>query len=75
MAIQFAYSFLDTYTGRCVKWLHKIWGDAKDQTQLRFVDAKKSESDILLEEQMEKFAKEHSEQIKISHVLSHPREQ
>jgi len=50
----------------------RILGDEDDKTQLRVVDANKSEKDILLKEQMEDYAKEHREQFKVCHVLSHP---
>lgn len=50
----------------------RILSDKNDKTQLRVIDANKAEGDILLKEQMEKFAKEHGEQFKICHVLSHP---
>lgn len=43
-----------------------------DETKLRVIDANKSEDDILLREQMDEFEKGHGEQIKITHVLSHP---
>jgi len=43
-----------------------------DKTQLRVIDANKSENDILLREQMDAFEKKHQDQIKITHVLSHP---
>ncbi len=43
-----------------------------DETKLRVIDANKSEDDILLREQMDELEKGHREQIKITHVLSHP---
>lgn len=43
-----------------------------DETQLRVIDANKSEDDILLREQMDDLEKGHQDQIKITHVLSHP---
>jgi NAD(P)H-flavin reductase len=39
---------------------------------LRAIDANKSGNDILLKGQIERFAKEHGEQFKGCHVLSHP---
>ena len=43
-----------------------------DDTQIRVVDANKSEADILLKDELEKLQKEHEEQFRIEHVLSHP---
>ena len=45
-----------------------------DETQIRVIDANKSEGDILLKEQMDQLQKEHSKKFKITHVLSHPSE-
>ncbi len=50
----------------------RILGENGDTTQLRVIDANKSENDILLRKEMENFQKEHKDQIKICHVLSHP---
>lgn len=52
--------------------LARILADAADRTQLRVVDANTSESDILLKEQMDAFAAEHPDRVRICHVLSHP---
>lgn len=53
----------------------RILATEGDDTQLRVIDANKSEKDILLREEMEKYAKEHGDQFKICHVLSHPSEE
>ena len=50
----------------------KILRTKDDRTQLRVVDANKSQGDILLREQLDNFAKEYKDQFKITHVLSHP---
>lgn len=46
-----------------------------DTTQIRIIDANKSEGDILLRDDLDAASKEHSDQCKITHVLSHPSEQ
>lgn len=43
-----------------------------DNTQIRIVDANKSEADILLHEELNQATKDHPDQCKIAHVLSHP---
>lgn len=53
----------------------RILSDTKDKTQIRVIDANKSEADILLKEEMDKYAKQHKEQFHICHVLSHPTEE
>ena len=50
----------------------RILGEKDDTTQLRVIDANKSENDILLKKEMENFQNKHKDQIKICHVLSHP---
>ena len=50
----------------------RILGENEDKTQLRVIDANRSENDVLLQDQMEKFSTQHPEQFKICHVLSHP---
>lgn len=50
----------------------RVMGDPNDKTQLRIIDANKSEADILLKAEMEKFSKERGDQIKVTHILSHP---
>ncbi|KAF2124682.1 hypothetical protein P153DRAFT_301773 [Dothidotthia symphoricarpi CBS 119687] len=42
-----------------------------DETQIRVVDANKTESDILLKEELDKFEKESGGRLKVTHVLSH----
>jgi nitrate reductase (NAD(P)H) len=43
-----------------------------DKTEIRVVDANKSENDILLREELDKFQNESDGRLKITHVLSHP---
>ena len=43
-----------------------------DTTQIRIVDANKSEEDILLRKELDMATKEHDQQCQIEHVLSHP---
>lgn len=43
-----------------------------DKTKIRAIYANKSESDILLRENLDGFAAEHRGQFEITHVLSHP---
>ncbi|RDL32678.1 Uncharacterized protein BP5553_09134 [Venustampulla echinocandica] len=43
-----------------------------DTTELRVIDANKSQADILLRDEMDKLQEEHKTQFKITHVLSHP---
>ncbi|KAF2020451.1 hypothetical protein BU24DRAFT_382381 [Aaosphaeria arxii CBS 175.79] len=43
-----------------------------DKTKIRVIDANKSEKDILLREDLDKFEKDSQGQLKITHVLSHP---
>jgi nitrate reductase (NAD(P)H) len=43
-----------------------------DKTQIRAVDANKSEKDILLKDELDKFEKESAGRLKVTHVLSHP---
>ncbi|KAK4992186.1 hypothetical protein LTR50_001364 [Elasticomyces elasticus] len=45
-----------------------------DKTELRVVDANKTEEDILLHQALDAFEKKHGEQLKVTHVLSHPSE-
>lgn len=45
---------------------------ADDKTEIRVVDANKSESDILLKDQLDAFEKESRGRLKITHILSHP---
>ncbi|KAG9256137.1 uncharacterized protein F5Z01DRAFT_635090 [Emericellopsis atlantica] len=44
----------------------------EDKTQLRVVDANKTESDILLRDELAQFERDSQGQLKITHVLSHP---
>ena len=43
-----------------------------DRTEIRVIDANKSENDILLHESLSKLEKLSNGQTKITHVLSHP---
>lgn len=45
---------------------------SSDKTQIRVVDANKSEKDILLREKLDGFEKDSDGRLKITHVLSHP---
>jgi nitrate reductase (NAD(P)H) len=45
---------------------------SSDKTQICVVDANKSEKDILLKEELDKFEKDSDGRLKIMHVLSHP---
>jgi nitrate reductase (NAD(P)H) len=42
-----------------------------DKTEIRVVDANKTEADILLKEELEEFEKKSDGQLKVTHVLSH----
>ncbi|KLP17129.1 Uncharacterized protein LW94_12112 [Fusarium fujikuroi] len=42
-----------------------------DKTEIRVVDANKTEADILLKEELEEFEKKSNGQLKVTHVLSH----
>ncbi|KAK4991829.1 hypothetical protein LTR28_001303, partial [Elasticomyces elasticus] len=48
---------------------------ADDKTELRVVDANKTEGDILLHQALDAFEKKYGEQLKVTHVLSHPSEE
>ncbi|KAF2758588.1 hypothetical protein EJ05DRAFT_452115 [Pseudovirgaria hyperparasitica] len=54
--------------------LARILQSADDETQLRVVDANKSETDILLREEMDAFVEKGKGRLKVVHVLSHPSE-
>jgi nitrate reductase (NAD(P)H) len=45
-----------------------------DNIQVRVVDANKSERDILLKDELERFERQTNGQIRVSHILSHPSE-
>ena len=47
-------------------------GGEADKTEIRVIDANKSEKDILLREDLDEFEKNHGQQIRVAHVLSHP---
>ncbi|KEF55898.1 uncharacterized protein A1O9_07478 [Exophiala aquamarina CBS 119918] len=55
--------------------LRRIFEDGDDNTQVRVIDANKTEGDILLYAQLNKMVKDIKGQIQISHVLSHPKNQ
>lgn len=50
----------------------KDQGDVEDRTNLKVIDANKTEGDILLKDELDKFAKNNPDQFKITHVISHP---
>jgi nitrate reductase (NAD(P)H) len=50
----------------------RILETVDDPTEINVIDANKSETDILLREQMDRLQKEHGKQFTITHVLSHP---
>ncbi|KAF9875001.1 nitrate reductase [Colletotrichum karsti] len=50
----------------------RIVESGNDKTEVRVVDANKSEKDILLRRELEGFAKKSGGKFKIEHVLSHP---
>ncbi|KAF2999125.1 hypothetical protein E8E14_004143 [Neopestalotiopsis sp. 37M] len=52
--------------------LEKVLRTPSDNTQIRMVDANRTEKDILLKEEMEELQKDHPDQLQIIHVLSHP---
>jgi len=52
----------------------RILLSSDDKTEIRVVDANKSEQDILLHENLGKFEQESRGQLKVTHVLSHPSE-
>lgn len=43
-----------------------------DKTQIRVVDANKSEGDILLRDKLDEFERNSNGQLRVTHVLSHP---
>lgn len=45
--------------------------DPHDGTPIRLLDANKTEEDILLREQLDDLEREHPDQFKVTHVLSH----
>ncbi|KAK1090177.1 hypothetical protein LTR48_008812, partial [Friedmanniomyces endolithicus] len=47
-------------------------GAGEEGVEVRVVDANKSETDILLREELEHFVKESKGRLKVAHVLSHP---
>jgi nitrate reductase (NAD(P)H) len=55
--------------------LGRIFEDEDDETEVRVVDANKTEGDILLYDQLNMMVKETKGQIQIVHVLSHPTNQ
>lgn len=44
----------------------------EDKTNIKVIDANKTESDILLKDDLDKLAEDNPDQFKITHVLSHP---
>lgn len=47
---------------------------ANDKTEIHVIDANKTESDILLKGDLDRFEKDSRGQLKVMHVLSHPGE-
>jgi nitrate reductase (NAD(P)H) len=54
--------------------VRRIAEDENDPTEVRVIDANKTEDDILLRSELEKLVKESRNQLKITHVLSHPKQ-
>lgn len=52
----------------------RIVESEEDRTQIRVIDANKTEDDILMREELDRFARENSDQFTIVHVLSCPAE-
>ncbi|KAJ5514912.1 hypothetical protein N7463_004464 [Penicillium fimorum] len=50
----------------------KVQGEDEDMTNLKVIDANKTEGDILLREDLDKLAKNYPNQLQITHILSHP---
>ena len=48
--------------------------DEKDGTEIRVVDANKSEGDILLKDELEEFDRGSAGRLRVTHILSHPGE-
>ncbi|KAK2763124.1 hypothetical protein FQN54_009759 [Arachnomyces sp. PD_36] len=46
--------------------------DPVDQTNIKVIDANKSENDILMRSEMDEMSKEHPDQFQVTHVLSKP---
>ncbi|KAF4456771.1 hypothetical protein F53441_1207 [Fusarium austroafricanum] len=51
--------------------LARILLSSNDKTEIRVVDANKTEADILLKDELEEFEKKANGQLKVTHVLSH----
>lgn len=51
--------------------LARILLSNNDKTEIRVVDANKTEADILLKDELEEFEKKSNGQLKVTHVLSH----
>ena len=50
----------------------RILEDAGDETEIRVIDANKTEDDILMRSEFDGLARDHHDQFEIVHVLSHP---
>jgi nitrate reductase (NAD(P)H) len=50
----------------------KEQGLEEDKTNIKVVDANKTEDDILLRDEFDRLAEDHPDQFQITHVLSHP---
>ena len=55
--------------------IRRILSTEDDHTHIAVIDANKSESDILLKDELFDMAEKHKEQFRIEHVLSHPRDE
>lgn len=49
----------------------KDQGKGEDKTNINVIDANKTEGDILLKDELDRFAKDNPDQSNITHVLSH----
>ena len=54
--------------------VRRICQDPRDETKITLLYANKTEEDILLREELESFARDHSDQFELYHVLSSPPE-
>ena len=54
--------------------IERILGETSGKTQVKVIDANKTEDDILLREKLDEAEKSSQGKIKITHVLSHPKD-
>ncbi|EED24630.1 nitrate reductase, putative [Talaromyces stipitatus ATCC 10500] len=50
----------------------KDQGEEEDKTNIKVINANKAQDDILLRDDLDRFARDHPDQFKIAHVLSRP---